>query len=461
MGYWYFSKDIRSFSFSLPAFINSDLDLADLSEQPDRRGELYEIPIGNTKAIAVKGQGRLGDKNYATLNFRKALIPQKPGVYELDNSTVICEALTGYRENHRRNRDGFFDDFFSDSFFGSRNNAVYTRIVVPSNKAMLEVLPLPTDNRPADFSGLVGQFELSATAEPAEVSLGEPITLTVTVSGASVPELVNMPNLSVQKEFATDFRVPRDTSDGVIELDKKIFTQTIRVANPKIKLIPPIDLPYYDPVAGEYKLAQSAPIPLKVNPTRVVTAGDAEGNSLIEFSSEVADKGGGIAHNYEGQSLLTNRVIGFEALTASPFVIGVIIACPLVFVILLTWRLVKMAKAKDPFGSNSRRALADLRIEIKKATKLRHSEQSACYPIILTAFQKYLGHRFGMQPESVTFRDVEAALRSEGLEEEALETMCEIFKECELSIYSGRDSTCDMDKLLDMAEILAKKLVSS
>jgi len=59
----------------------------------------------------------------------------------------------------------------------------YLNQTVRSNAAWLEVMPLPKDGVPADFSGAVGSFEVSETLSATEISLGEAITFSLRIAG--------------------------------------------------------------------------------------------------------------------------------------------------------------------------------------------------------------------------------------------------------------------------------------
>ena len=60
----------------------------------------------------------------------------------------------------------------------------------------LQVQPLPTQNRPPSFSGAVGNdFELHASLNHSRVKAGEPVKLTMTVTGNDHPDLILDPSL--------------------------------------------------------------------------------------------------------------------------------------------------------------------------------------------------------------------------------------------------------------------------
>jgi hypothetical protein len=76
--------------------------------------------------------------------------------------------------------NAFFDDSFFDNFFG---NTVQKQVTLTSEADTVNIHALPSANRPADFSGALGQFTVTAEASPDHVSAGDPITLRLTVTG--------------------------------------------------------------------------------------------------------------------------------------------------------------------------------------------------------------------------------------------------------------------------------------
>ena len=105
------------------------------------------------------------------------------------------QAIKGY-QRRRSVFDDFFDDPFGDSGFGFGRQAVVENFVVPSDRTTIEVLDVPAAGRPANFSGLIGDFKITAEAAPDEVAVGDPITLRVDISGPAYLGNVEMPPLA-------------------------------------------------------------------------------------------------------------------------------------------------------------------------------------------------------------------------------------------------------------------------
>ena len=153
--------------------------------------------------------------------------------------TVVPSVSADMAVGYARSQDSFFDDFFS-----SRKK--YKRFIVNSQGWEIEVLPLPQENKPAEYYGLIGEYTISASAEPRSVNVGDPITLTIKVGGNRYLKPVRWPELEKVSGMAENFKIPSQKASPVIEDGFKVFTQTIRATNDKVPQIPPIELVYFD-----------------------------------------------------------------------------------------------------------------------------------------------------------------------------------------------------------------------
>ena len=130
----------------------------------------------------------------------------------------------------------------------------------------VEVKPLPKEGQPAWFRGAVGVYEISATAKPEETSVGDPITLTLSITGTGRLDQLQPPPLPDLPELTHGFKVPTDPLAGEVEGKIKRFTQSIRAISDSVKEIPSIPFAYFDPRQGKYVTVRSKPIPIKVKP---------------------------------------------------------------------------------------------------------------------------------------------------------------------------------------------------
>jgi hypothetical protein len=144
------------------------------------------------------------------------------------------------------------------------------------------------------------------SAEPTKVNVGDPITLTISIGGNRFLKPVQWPDLESIGQLAANFKIPLQKSSPVLKGGYKVFTQTIRANNDKLTEIPPIPLSFFDPDKGDYVTITSAPIPLDVSPTKILTGADLEGMDFFSVNREVEIVKKGISANYQGRDVLRN-----------------------------------------------------------------------------------------------------------------------------------------------------------
>ena len=130
----------------------------------------------------------------------------------------------------------------------------------------IEVLPLPVDGRPADFSANnVGLYTIEAAIDRAKIKQGEPFTLTVTISGTgnirvidpgAWPELEGMRRYDpkVETRPAVGMRIGGDRIYQFLVIPERAGTLTI----------PPHRFSFFDPATGRYQTVSSKPIEVAV-----------------------------------------------------------------------------------------------------------------------------------------------------------------------------------------------------
>jgi len=301
---FYISADIGDFQFNIPAFSGDDFYIEE-PDVSDPQAKLYRL---NTDITIMVSQYRVvhNSKESILLSFSKVLIPKQSGKILIQSSSVSAAVAVG----RTRSRDPF------DSFFGGQTQ--YRRFMVNSEPIELEVLPLPQQDRPAQFYGLVGQYTISASATPTKVNVGDPITLTIKIGGGKYLKPVQWPVLENLPEMAANFKIPTHKASPTIEDGFKVFTQTIRANNDRVTEIPPIPLSYFDAEQGRYVTAKTEPIKLEVAPTKILTNADLEGSDFAPVNREIEAIKKGLSANYEDLDTLNDMSFSPLAALASP-----------------------------------------------------------------------------------------------------------------------------------------------
>jgi hypothetical protein len=141
--------------------------------------------------------------------------------------------------------------------FGSTQN-----VRVTSKPITIDVLPLPEQGKPAEFTGGVGQFTLAATLDRMTSNGSEPVNLTVKLSGNGNLRMIDKPTLPaiqglkiLDPEIKDDAHVSGESVRGT-----KTFRYPIIPQSDGKYLIAPIVIAYFDPQAKSYKTLRTTPL---------------------------------------------------------------------------------------------------------------------------------------------------------------------------------------------------------
>ena len=363
------------------------------------------------------GQTRIDGEIFITLSFATMLLPEHPGQLHIGSATVVFEGVAGYRS-------------VRDYFGRTARQPVRQRFVVPSNELRLTVKALPEQGRPAEFSGLVGRFEIAARATPLEVKVGDPMELSVTITGSGDLRHLLAPDLTRTSSLG-EFRVSAD-SPPTLAAEQATIRHTLRALHHAVAEIPAVRISVFDADSGRYVELASEPIPITVHPTREVTLLDVEGAAANGTpSGPVASRREGIAHNYAGPMLLVDQRFDPRAWVASPGGLLALFAAPLLLAGL------HVALALRRFRQRPRRpgaALANLRRAVAAAGS------DAAAPVLLAALRTYLTDSLQTGQALHGFADVAGTLRERGVGEPALEELRLLFAALEAARYGGADT---------------------
>jgi len=453
---WYLASDVRNARFTIPVLEKNDLFyIDDPVSQQGRGGRKFTIPANNGQVIGFQGKKTLNGREFTTISFQKVLIPKKAGSFTIKPASVAFSVLSGYRQRQSPFGDDFFSNFFNNRGFGRQG--VYRQMAVASSSQNFTVADVPSAGRPADFSGLVGKYRITAAADPVAVSVGDPITLTISVSGPDYLEPVDLPQLSDQSDLVRDFKIPSERAPGKISGDKKIFTQTIRPMNPGIKEIPAIRLSYFDTGAKKFKTAKTDPIPISVKAARMITAKDIETPvSAAPSSGSVKSWNIGIAANYEDDSALENQVADPVKWLTSRAGLGVMAGFPLLYIMLSIAISIHERKKSDPLSGRAKKAGKRLAHAVSSAAG--KNDPVDAMAAIITAFRSYLGDKLRLPPGALTMAEVEVLLREKGATDEIISETGALFADCEAARYGGGADSATRDRAVERAKNLAKRL---
>ncbi len=184
--------------------------------------------------------------------YRMVVFPTRNGEVSISPMRISLDVMEKSRRSSRW--DPFFDDFFSAGY-GEWKQKVFS-----SNAVRIRVKPLPTAGKPANFSGLVGQFRLSTSLNKTMAQTNQALTYRVTITGNGNTDFLTDLSLNLPRTFEVYEPKVKGTKglNGNQFNSTKIFEYVVIPRVPGQFTLPPLKLSYFDPIEGRYKILRSS-----------------------------------------------------------------------------------------------------------------------------------------------------------------------------------------------------------
>ena len=157
------------------------------------------------------------------------------------------------------------------------------RITLKSQEVPVKVLPLPKENRPASFSGAVGDFTLNLAATPTEVKVGDPISVELTVAGTGNFDALTPPALTSPDGWRTyparRYNVDANALDPnqMPTMERRLGFSTVIVPEKIHPVIPAFEISYFSTKEKKYVTLKTEEVQVKITADPTVAATPAAG----------------------------------------------------------------------------------------------------------------------------------------------------------------------------------------
>jgi len=195
----------------------------------------------------------LNGKQYRVGVLKKvALFPSQNGELEVTPFEINVPVQV---KKQRRGTGNVFDDFFNDPFFNSSEMVEYK---TKSNTIKLKVIPLPGEDVPDSFNGMVGNFSISSSIDKKTTKTDEPVSLKIEIKGTGNIKLVNVPLLELPASFETyEPKIDEEINrSGVVSGIKKIEYLLVPRSSGSFE-IKPLEFSFFNPAKKEYVTLKS------------------------------------------------------------------------------------------------------------------------------------------------------------------------------------------------------------
>ena len=196
-------------------------------------------------------------RHYEVHVFQRALFPLTAGQYEIPVARLNYSLP------------------LSASFFSREESHQLRSETVP-----LVVIDPPQAGRPADYNGAVGRLALEAHVDSGVAKVGDPLVLTVRVTGDGNVSFFPRPAVRVPwgQLVPAEERVQLDSSATVVRGSKE-FDWVITPARSGEVEVPAIRYPFFNPYTEKYEIAVTSPQRLSVAPGTLIAVDAAAADS--------------------------------------------------------------------------------------------------------------------------------------------------------------------------------------
>ncbi len=440
---------LKAVDFYFPILNDKRFQILERYEpEKEKSNQTTGLPVHGTRVLATRRSYRAAEVQHQSLSFSKILIPKKSGDIHIPPSTLLCAAEREKNTGSKQGRRTAFQypAYFDNTFFDQNlTGGDYTRIYTESAPITLHVKPLPAQGQPDLFNGMVGEYAINVSAEPSVVRVGDPVTLTITVTAAGFMENIFFPPLRYQPLLINGFEIPSERALPKRSGKSKIYTQTIRPLSTSISNVPPIQLAYFSPLSNAYVTARSMPIPLLVSAAESVAAFGMDGSPYRSRLRTVKD---GIRQNYENPDMLEHHRPPLFGWAHPLWVLSILLLPPLVEG---GRALAALFGEKKRHIHRTAKAARAYPVYRKNAAHIvrNHSMKSEIYRDLDQVLRAYLGDRLHLTPGALTYRDAEDRLLEAGADLQTLEKLKGLFALCEAYRF-----TRDYNDSADAKEII-------
>ena len=422
-GYLFLTADLSSQKAYVEGQIIYTLRLYYQARARDISLDLPEIEHIAFKQLGkpVEYRGNYGGKTYQVLEIRYLLITSKEGKYDMPPSRMHLKV---YQPRSR-------------SYFSTA-----TPVTLTSESLTLNLAALPEAGRPADFSGLVGNFKMNATLSPSEIKAGDSATLTVSLIGwgnvnrfpeLKCPKLINCKVYADQPVLKVE-----PLSNGMS--GSKTMKWAIVPEEKGLYRIPPISVSFFDPEDDRYQTVKTPILKLKVLPGKeklIVSEAGREKQKINEgpVKKEIEELGHDIFPVHRSMKVLREPFGGNRGLF---FFLIVFLSPPLIVAITFFALQHRKNSVQSLAAIISKKAARNFIRQIRRESRISAND-------LTLAIVNYINDRFCLSHGSLTSDEAAEILRAGGADIDTARGLQSVLKLLEDAVYTGRgQEPCDI-----------------
>ena len=397
-----------------------------------------EVDLPQQKSFSIE---TFNGRPYKTTTWSQyVMFPQMTGKLEIPSIT-----FEGIVVQQNRNIDPF------EAFFNGGSGYIEVKKKIQAPGIEIQVDPLP--QRPANFSGGVGKFNISAQFDKTEIKANDPVSMRLIVSGTGNLKLIKQPVVNFPKDFdkyepkVTD--KTKLTSNGI---EGSMIYDILVVPRHQGKYeIPPVEFTYFDTSENAYKTIKSESFTLDVaKGSGAGTVNDFSGQTdLQELTKDIRY----IKTGETRQHSLDDFFFGSTGYWISLSVLALLFIS---LFIIFRQRAIDNANVTKMRGKKANKVAAK---RLKKAARLMaDNKPGEFYDEVLRALWGYVGDKLNIPVEQLSHDNISQRLSERSVGEDTVSQFMGALDECEFERYAPGDPKGNMNKVYDKAISAIEKI---
>ncbi len=366
---------------------------------------------------------------------KAVLIPQKSGKLTIDPMSI--EVAAGVPIGRT-------------DLFGNRMSK-NTNLTVTTGRRTVNVKSLPEENKPANFSGAVGNLDFTVTASKTELKANESAQIKVEVAGKGNLKLIELPGIETPnglEKYEPEHKENIRTNLG--GLNGKVYDQYTVVPQYKGKYkIPAVSFSFFSLKDKEYKTITTKPIFINA-PQGAIPSGS---DDVVVAKRDVVSSGATIRYISNSTNL---RRLGKTRDFLNSNAFYALLALPLLAIPLGIF-IGKRKRARDGDVAGNKRRKADrlARKYLSEAQK-QLGNKEPFYIALERALHNYLKAKLQVETSDISKDKIAAILKNKGVDEGTISAFVKVLNDSDFARYAPSTDVMMQQEYENAKEVITK-----
>ena len=398
-----------------------------------------------------QSSGVFNGVRYDTVEFKINVYPNRLGDLTLGPVQIQGNVVYKTGQSNPFNQDSSFlgADVFSNFF----DSYAARPVTVSSDPIVLHVSTLPSENRPIDFSGAIGQsFDFQASVSPLQVRVGDPLTLKMELKGIG-----NFKNLKIPVFQAPGFKSYEPKIKGTP--DDKTAEEVIIPTLTEIREVPALHFSYFDTSLKDYKTITQGPFPIQVTAPSPDQEFKAVGfSNLNPVPATVSANQFSFGKMFKKIHHLIKKLCGSIWFWVS---LGIVLVAGVSFFL---WRRFQERLQNDPAFARRLKAVKEAKQALSQAKGyIAKARVKDFYALLSKVLRDYLANKWHQPAAALSVDEILAKLKAAKVDEKHISQLKFILEQSDLVCFAGanRDTAgmqADLSQTQDIITHLEKSL---